>query len=408
MSFVLAAASLPKAPALTSGMYICFLELITKGSHLSSHVTTLWHKTGIIKKEPCSMKSWPQNLKLHCKVKDFGPRCEERKRKYVMNAASEKSNEYEIQDQDKKNSLGSLLNALHVFFKFIRPIATLSLLLGASLTTLTAVEKFSDLSPAYFTGLLQVLVVASCMQIFMAGLNQLYDVEIDKINKPYLPLISGELSFKNGVIIVASSFIVGHLFPLIIGSWPLFWSFVFSSSLAIAYCADLPLLRWKRYSALTALNYVTDLAGVKPLGFFLHMQTYVFKRPVTFSRPLLFCMAMSSVFAIIIAIFKDIPDMEGDEKFGIKSLSSHLGQKRVFWICVSLLQTAYGGAIFMGALSPFIWVKIVMGLGHGILASLVWHYAKSVDLKSNPAIQSFYVFIWKLFTIEYFLIPLFR
>ncbi|XP_019435396.1 PREDICTED: naringenin 8-dimethylallyltransferase 2, chloroplastic-like [Lupinus angustifolius] len=207
-----------------------------KNYYASSHVTTLWHKTGIIQKEPCFRKAWPQNLKLHCKVKDGGSRCEERKRNYVMNATSEKSNEYEIQDQ--KNSWGSFINALHVFFKFIRPTATFSLLLGATLNTLIAVEKLSDLSPAYFIGLLQVLVVSTCMQIFMAGLNQLYDVEIDKINKPYLPLVSGELSFNNGVIIVASSFILGHLFPWIIGSWPLFWSFVFSSSLAIAYCAD--------------------------------------------------------------------------------------------------------------------------------------------------------------------------
>ncbi|XP_019459273.1 PREDICTED: naringenin 8-dimethylallyltransferase 2, chloroplastic-like [Lupinus angustifolius] len=406
MSFVLAPASFPKAPSLTSGRSSMNSKQYAKNYYASSHVTTLWHKTGIIQKEPCFRKAWPQNLKLHCKVKDGGSRCEERKRNYVMNATSEKSNEYEIQDQ--KNSWGSFINALHVFFKFIRPTATFSLLLGATLNTLIAVEKLSDLSPAYFIGLLQVLVVSTCMQIFMAGLNQLYDVEIDKINKPYLPLVSGELSFNNGVIIVASSFILGHLFPWIIGSWPLFWSFVFSSSLAIAYCADLPLLRWKRYSALTALNYIIDLAGVKPLGYVLHMQTYVFKRPVTFSRPLIFCMAMSSVFAIIIAIFKDIPDMEGDEKFGIKSLSLHLGQKRVFWICVSLLQMAYGVAIMMGALSPFLSVKIVMGLGHSILASLVWYHAKSVDLKSNPAIQSFYTFIWKLLTVEYFLIPFFR
>ncbi|OIW01413.1 hypothetical protein TanjilG_25709 [Lupinus angustifolius] len=34
----------------------------------------------------------------------------------------------------------------------------------------------------------------------------------------------------------------------------------------------------------------------------------------------------------------------------------------VFWICVSLLQMAYGVAIMMGALSPFLSVKIVMNV----------------------------------------------
>ncbi|KAK7277360.1 hypothetical protein RIF29_18511 [Crotalaria pallida] len=154
-----------------------------------------------------------------------------------------------------------------------------------------------------------------------------------EINKSYLPLISGELSIKNGVIIVSSSLIM------------------------------LPFLRWKRYPVLTALNSVADLAIVKPLGYFLHMQ--------------------------------DIPDMEGDSKFGIQSLSLRLGQKQVFWICVSLLQMAYGVAILVGMTSPFLWSKVSMGLGHGILASLLWYHAKSVDMKSIDAFQSFYAFLWK-------------
>lgn len=32
------------------------------------------------------------------------------------------------------------------------------------------------------------------MNVSIVGLNQLYDVEIDKINKPYLPLASGEMT----------------------------------------------------------------------------------------------------------------------------------------------------------------------------------------------------------------------
>ena len=43
-------------------------------------------------------------------------------------------------------------------------------------------------------GLLQALVPALLMNVSIVGLNQLYDVEIDKINKPYLPLASGEMT----------------------------------------------------------------------------------------------------------------------------------------------------------------------------------------------------------------------
>ncbi len=43
-------------------------------------------------------------------------------------------------------------------------------------------------------GLLQALLPALLMNIAIVGLNQLTDVEIDRVNKPYLPLASGELT----------------------------------------------------------------------------------------------------------------------------------------------------------------------------------------------------------------------
>ena len=36
---------------------------------------------------------------------------------------------------------------------------------------------------------------------------------------------------------------------------------------------------------------------------------------------------------------------------GVKTLSVRLGPKRVFWVCVALLEVAYAGAICLGALS---------------------------------------------------------
>ncbi len=38
--------------------------------------------------------------------------------------------------------------------------------------------------------------------MFITGLNQLTDVEIDRINKPYLPLASGAYTLTTGYLIV--------------------------------------------------------------------------------------------------------------------------------------------------------------------------------------------------------------
>ncbi|KAF8392878.1 hypothetical protein HHK36_021117 [Tetracentron sinense] len=193
-------------------------------------------------------------------------------------------------------------------------------------------------------------------------------------------------------------------------------------SLDVSKCGgEIPLLRWKRFALVAAMCILAVRAVIVQLAFFLHMQTYVYGRPAVFTRPLIFATAFMSFFSVVIALFKDIPDIDGDRIFGIQSFSVRLGQKRVFWICVYLLQMAYGAAVLFGAASSCLWSKFItinfeiyslfamlQVLGHGILASVLWSRAKSIDLKDKAAITSFYMFIWKLFYAEYFLIPLVR
>jgi homogentisate phytyltransferase/homogentisate geranylgeranyltransferase len=145
----------------------------------------------------------------------------------------------------------------------------------------------------------------------------------------------------------------------IVGSWPLFWALFVSFMLGTAYSINLPLLRWKRFALVAAMCILAVRAIIVQIAFYLHIQTHVFGRPILFTRPLIFATAFMSFFSVVIALFKDIPDIEGDKIFGIRSFSVTLGQKRVFWTCVTLLQMAYAVAILVGATSPFIWSKVI-------------------------------------------------
>ncbi|GMN52025.1 hypothetical protein TIFTF001_021170 [Ficus carica] len=179
---------------------------------------------------------------------------------------------------------------------------------------------------------------------------------IGTVNKPYLPLASGEYSVRTGTLIVAS------------------------------FAVLVPLLRWKRFALVAAMCIVAVRAVIVQLAFFLHVQwppvtsnvisiaiilllhrswgqkdvyrTHVYKRPAVFSRPLIFATAFMSFFSVVIALFKDIPDIDGDMIYGIRSFSVRLGQKRVFWICISLLEIAYCVALLVGASSGFLWSKV--------------------------------------------------
>ncbi|MGR2462484.1 UbiA family prenyltransferase, partial [Salmonella enterica] len=137
---------------------------------------------------------------------------------------------------------------------------------------------------------------------------------MDKINKPYLPLASGKLSITSGVIIVASCLIMSFGSAWIMGSWPVIWSLLACSTLWTCYSANVPLLRWKRRPVLAAMCFLIPWAFVFPIAFFFHIQTFVFKRPAMFPRSLNFVMVFMSLYSIGIALFKDLPDIEGDKK----------------------------------------------------------------------------------------------
>ncbi|THG16968.1 hypothetical protein TEA_010502 [Camellia sinensis var. sinensis] len=207
-------------------------------------------------------------------------------------------------------------------------------------------------------------------------------------------------------MIVSSFAILSFCLGWIVGSWPLFWALFISFVLGTAYSINLPLLRWKRFALVAAMCILAVRAVIVQIAFFLHIQTHVYRRHAVFSRPVIFATAFMSFFSVVIALFKDIPDIDGDKLFGIRSFTVRLGQERVFWICIWLLELAYCVAVLVGAVSSCLWSKYITVLGHAILASILWNRAKSLDLKSKAAVTSFYMFIWKLFYAEYLLIPL--
>ncbi|ESW17297.1 hypothetical protein PHAVU_007G227700 [Phaseolus vulgaris] len=333
---------------------------------------------------------------------------EECNKKYVGKAISRPYFHSQPQDSNSKNIFVSVKNFIVAFYWFCYPYTMIGRTLSTISASLLVVEKLSDISPLFFVGVLQAMLPHLFMDIYINGVNQLFDIEIDKINKPYLPLASGQISFTAGVIIVASSLTLSFWLAWSIGSWPLIWSLVLCFSLWTAYSINVPLLRWKRHPLLAAICIFASWAVIFPVTFFLHMQTFVLKRATIFPRSLIFVAVFMSFYTLGIALFKDIPDVDGDKTFGIQSLSARLGQKRVFWICVSLFEMAFGIALMAGLTSSSLLVKIVVGLGHVVLASILWYQAKFVDLSSKASIRSFYMLIWKLLYVAYFLMPLIR
>ncbi|KAL3695922.1 hypothetical protein R1sor_009998 [Riccia sorocarpa] len=310
-----------------------------------------------------------------------------------------------VQTKTMTDSVLDWLDALH---RFSRPHTVIGSALGIVSVSLLALQSPTELSAKFFVGLVQALIPSLFMNIYIVGLNQIYDVDIDKVNKPYLPLASGEYTMGMGVAIVTISALLSLAMGAAVGSRPLLWALLVSLVLGTAYSVDVPLLRWKRSALAAATCILAVRAIVVQMGFYFHMQSFVFGRAAMMTKPLLFATAFMSFFSVVIALAKDMPDVEGDKIYGIRSFSVRAGHKKIFWLCVWLIQAAYAVAMGVGVTNPFIWGKASMILGHAGLAAILWKRANSVDLKSKTAITSFYMFIWQLFYAEYLILPFVR
>ena len=286
-------------------------------------------------------------------------------------------------------------NKLAAFWQFSRPHT----IIGTSLSVwgvyaIAFDQGFNN------TSVLPVLVAwlaCLCGNIYIVGLNQLEDVAIDQINKPHLPLASGEFSLATGKLIVA---VAGILSLLLAGLQSPYLLGMVVISLAIGTAYSLPPMRLKRFPFWAALCIFTVRGAVVNLGLYLHFSRSLIV-PMTVWALTLFVI----VFTVAIAIFKDIPDLEGDFQYQISTFTIALGQERVFNLARWIITVCYIGM----AIAAFFWLPgvntIFLVSTHLGLLFLLWWRSFQVDLLDKVAIASFYQFIWKLFFLEYLLFP---
>ncbi|MEW5305681.1 MAG: hypothetical protein WDW38_011512 [Sanguina aurantia] len=320
------------------------------------------------------------------------------------------------------------------------------------------------------TAVVQALSSALLMNVSIVGINQLTDIAIDRVNKPTLPLASGEMIPAAGVAICVACTVLALAIGVASNSPPLMITLVGSLLLGIFYSIELPFMRWKRSPLLAAGCILVVRAFLVQLGFYTHMAlaTGVFSWPggagvldgagqaaaaaVTavvgggggaalvglggpdvavaataaalvgavgpsllatlqplVTRPLAFTVAFMLLFSVVIALFKDIPDVEGDVQEGISTFSVRLGPRKVFWICVWILTAAYAGAIaFAFATLPIASClpRLAFSVGgHLAMTFVLWSNAVKVDFTSKAQITAFYMLVWKLFYAEYLIIP---
>ena len=251
----------------------------------------------------------------------------------------------------------------------------------------------------------QAVAAAVLMNVAIVGINQVYDKKLDRVNKPYLPMASGAFSSDMALSVIAVSTTASFMIGVWSGSSALMWALVISLLLGIVYSVDAPGLRWKKSPLLAATCVLFVRAVIVQLGFFAH----ALGRELTdFNFPInLWCaIGFMTVYGIVIALFKDLPDMEGDMKQNVRTLSVRLGPSLVFNLCLALLSIAYGTAVFMSVVHAPTTISRVVGAVHSVVIVTLLAASRRVDVSSSDSLYDFYIrFIWKAFYLEYFLLP---
>lgn len=299
---------------------------------------------------------------------------------------------------------------LYAFWKFSRPHTIIGTTLSVVALFMIALSQHDRFQVSSLPLLPWALAACLCGNIYIVGLNQLEDVAIDRINKPQLPLAAGELSRRQGQWIVGTTGVLALLIALWQGQWLLT---TVGLSLIIGTAYSLPPVRLKRFPFWASFCIFTVRGAIVNLGLFLHYQRQLGDRtqiPAVVTALTLFIL----IYTFAIAIFKDIPDLEGDRRYHIRTLTIRLGQQAVFRLARSVLTFCYGGLIVAALLWPALNSTVNVGIlvvSHAVAIALLWVYSLRVDVLNQQSsgtlsYTQFYQLIWKFFFLEYVIFPI--
>jgi homogentisate phytyltransferase / homogentisate geranylgeranyltransferase len=240
------------------------------------------------------------------------------------------------------------------------------------------------------------LIAALGCNVFIVGLNQIVDIKLDEINKPYLPLAAKTLSPKNAFIIIYVSLAIALLVSL---ATSLFLFLLITIILIIGVAYSVPPLQLKKHHLPAALAITVVRGFLVNVGMFLHFQNQINKNyaiPTYVWCVTIFIMA----FSVAIAWFKDLPDTDGDNQYHIKTLAVLYSKKVALYGGFSLVVAAYS-CMLVWCYTTREYNTNFLGIAHLVLLILYFLNLFFLRLKDKASIKKFYLRFWVFFFAEY-------
>ena len=259
---------------------------------------------------------------------------------------------------------------LATYVEFARPFTLVAPALGflsGGLTAIGAHPREPLTWDAVAFPLLGALM-AAVLNAASNALNQIYDLEIDRINKPKRPLPSGRMSISQAWAFTWATYVLAWVLAWAIapgGRHECFWIVVVATIITFLYSA--PPFRTKR------LGVWANVTIAIPRGVLLKVAGWTSVKTALGLEPW-FIGGIFGLFLLGASTTKDFADMEGDARGGCRTLPIVYGVTRAAWM------------ISPSFILPFL--MIIVGAQAGVLTG---HYSLLVALGVGMTLYGAYV-----------------
>ncbi len=216
-----------------------------------------------------------------------------------------------------------------VYLDFARPFTLLPPALGVVSGAVTAWGAGHLKPPVTWSLVMPVVygaLMAAVLNAASNAINQIYDLAIDRVNKPKRPLPSGTMTMAEAWWFTMATFVLAWVLAWLASPdarHECFWIVLFTSVLVWAYSA--PPFRTKRHGIWANVTIAI------PRGVLLKVAGWSTVKTVMGVEPW-FIGAIFGLFVLGASSTKDFADIEGDRADGCQTLPILYGVKKAAWM----------------------------------------------------------------------------
>lgn len=218
---------------------------------------------------------------------------------------------------------------LKLYSELARPFTLLPPALGVLSGAVTAWGAHKTKVPITWDLMMPVALGTAMAAVLNAAnnaINQIYDLDIDKVNKPSRPLPSGRMSMTDAWTFTIVTFVLANVLAFLVapvGRRECFWIVLFTTFMCWIYSAP-PL--WTKRRGIWA-----NITIAIPRGILLKVAGWSTVKTVFDEEPW-YIGLIFGLFLLGAASTKDFADIEGDRRGGCRTLPIQFGVRNATWI----------------------------------------------------------------------------